>query len=197
MAITGAFFSSSVTFPFIPFMVKSYFPHYSKSELGTRSGFLATSFFAGRAVGGVWWGWSADKFGRYPTLITSLILCSCCSVVFGFSTTYEMALSVRFVWGCCACVLQVMRSMMSELTTRENRSKTWRLNGFGVTMGSILGSVIGGIFSEPADKYSFLNIRFFRKFPFCLPVLVAAGLNILSLTFVAINLPETKPPSLD
>ena len=49
-------------------------------------------------------------------------------------------------------------------------------------LGSIIGPILGGTFSNPADKFPLLDIPFLRRYPYAMPCLVASGFSVFGVT---------------
>lgn len=61
-------------------------------------------------------------------------------------------------------------------------------------IGVIIGPILGGILSDPANSYpeTFGHVEFFRKFPYALPNLVSAIFLCSSLMSVWLFLEEVR-----
>jgi hypothetical protein len=60
-------------------------------------------------------------------------------------------------------------------------------------VGMVLGSSLGGILSQPADKYPALDIPLLRRYPFLLPCLIVSSVCMLTSGLTYFLLPETLP----
>jgi len=191
LVLTGSFFSSAVIFPFVPFMVHDFYPELSKTQLGTRSGFLGSAYYLGRVFSGVAWGNLADRFGRKPTLLIGLFFTIGTTVAFGLSPSYYFALVTRFLWGAFSGNISIGRTILYELSNKKNRSRAISVVGYAVTIGRLCGATLGGVLAQPADKMKFFDTPFFREYKYSLPVFTAAFLNITGLIAAVCILPET------
>ena len=91
-------------------------------------------------------------------------------LIFGFSTSYAQALAGRLIPGLLSGNGGVMKSFLTEVTTDSNRGKAFSYLSFGVSIGAILGPLIGGYLSFASDKYpSVFPPSHFNKFPSLLP----------------------------
>lgn len=193
LAYASSSFAGLVCIPFIPFMIKDFFPELSLAQIGTRSGILASAFFLGRCVSSIPWGYFADSKGRRPSLLISLFLCPILAIVFGMAQSFEWALIVRFVWGCSGNAFGLTRTCMGESSSEESRVRNFSYLGLADLTGKLLGSIVGGILSEPASKFGgIFDVGFFREYKYFLPVSIAGALYIVSFIMCAIFLPETK-----
>jgi MFS family permease len=193
--VAATFFSEVVIIPFVPFLVAKLFPGLEKTEFGTRAGFLDGAYYLGVVIGGPIWGKLADVLGRKVAMLWGLFAGVCFAVAFGFSDNYELALGIRLVWGMSGANMSIARTILAEISDHTNRARAFTALGLGILLGRLLGNGIGGLLSEPADKYSFLDIEFFRLYPFSLPVFVASVLNMISMVIGVLYIPETKQKS--
>jgi len=190
--IAASFFSGNVIIPFVPFLVLKLFPELDKTEVGTRSGFLDGAYFLGIVFGGPIWGRLADVVGRRVALLWGVFAATSFSVAFGFCDNYILALGIRFLWGISGANITICRTLLAEISDHTNRARTFTAIALGIILGRLIGNAVGGLLSEPAEKYSCFNTEFFKHYPFALPVFVASFLNLTSLIAGFIYLPETK-----
>ena len=146
------------------------------------------------------WGKIADIYGRKFVLVVALVSSAVGSLLFGCSTSYAMALAVRFVMGLCNGTMIVSRTAISELARGDKELES---KGVGILMSMVgysmlISPSIGGILSEPLSQHP--DSKFFQRFenilepyPFFLPNLIAAVLAVLSLFFVIVSVEETLP----
>jgi hypothetical protein len=60
-----------------------------------------------------------------------------------------------------------------------------------------MGSALGGVLAQPADKYPALDTAFFRSYPYLLPTLTSTFFCIMGLVPAYFFLPETLPGEVD
>ncbi|KAL1168844.1 hypothetical protein V6Z11_A05G108400 [Gossypium hirsutum] len=123
-------------------------------------------------------------------------LCRICGVVFntlfGLSTNFWMALSMRFFLGCFNSLLGTIRAYASEVCREEYRALALSVVSTSRGIGLIIGPAIGGFFAQPVEKYPnlFAESSIFGRFPYLLPCLIISVYAVGSL--VACKwLPET------
>jgi len=192
--VGSSFFNANVIIPFVPFLVHHLYPDYTKTQLGYRTGFLDAAFFIGVMIGGPLWGNASDRFGRKNCLLLGVLSSTIWALCFGMCENYWLALAIRLCWGFCGANLSISRSILGEISDHTNRARAFTAVGLGNISGRLLGNSVGGLLSEPSDKYGlFKNVEFFKSHPYALPVFISAGLNMASLIFAACFLPETKP----
>ncbi|KAJ2360429.1 hypothetical protein H4S02_011954, partial [Coemansia sp. RSA 2611] len=110
------------------------------------------SFSISQAMTVMYWGRLSDRIGRRPVLIAGLIGTLAVSILFGVCKSFTMALLVRLAAGVFAGNAAVMKSAMAEIADDTNRSRMMALLPLTWNVGSMLGSGVGGIFSNPAQQ---------------------------------------------
>ena len=86
-------------FPYSGFMVMQLIDGVDHEHAGIYAGFLASSFMIGRAITSYPLGLVGDVYGRKFVLCLTSIICGVGSLLFGFSTSYTMAIVIRFIMG--------------------------------------------------------------------------------------------------
>jgi MFS family permease len=81
-----------MTYPFVAFMILSFYPDLDETQLGYYSGVLEGSFHVGQLFGALIWGSLSDVIGRRPVLLSGLLWTAVSCTVFGLSTSYGMAI---------------------------------------------------------------------------------------------------------
>ncbi len=79
----------------------------------------------------------------------------------------------------------IIRTMVAEMVPqKELQPRAFSIMPLVWTIGSIFGPSFGGMFAKPTENLPWLfgNSKFFAKFPFLLPNLVAAALFIVGLS---------------
>ena len=182
-------FSYLSTYPFVGFMLMSFWPGLQKEEVGYYSGLLEGTYHLGAIIGALAWGRFADVFGRKPATLFGLVGTIISAILFGCSKTFGMACFARFAWGFLNQNIGVCKTMLSEVTTDEHTAKAMSVVGLNNGIGRVLGPALGGLLSEPAMKYPaiFGGIWLFNEFPFLLPCLICAvgvAVTLLAAYFV-------------
>ena len=86
-------------FPYSGFMVMHLIDGVDHEHAGIYAGFLASSFMIGRAITSYPLGIVGDIYGRKFVLVFTSIIAGLGSLAFGLSTSYTMAIIVRFIMG--------------------------------------------------------------------------------------------------
>ncbi|CAM9276164.1 unnamed protein product [Ascophyllum nodosum] len=180
-------------FPYVGFMVKHLLT-LSTDEVGYYAGFIASAFTLGHLLTGYPWGYATDVIGRKPVVVIGLLSIAMFSVAFGFSPTFEWAVgSSRLMLGLLNAIVPAIRAMAREVCGPEHVIQGTAYFGGATGLGIALGSLIGGLMSQPADHYPsvFSPTGVFARFPYLFPNLFGASLALLLLPFVIFYVPET------
>ncbi|MBA0745257.1 hypothetical protein Gogos_007837, partial [Gossypium gossypioides] len=180
--------------------------HIAKREedIGFYAGFVGSSFMVGRALTSLFWGVVADRYGRKPVILIGTFSVVVFNTLFGLSTNFWMALSMRFFLGCFNSLLGTIRDFntlpswlffqayASEVCREEYQPLALSVVSTSRGIGLIIGPAIGGFFAQPVEKYPnlFAESSIFGRFPYFLPCLIISVYAVGSL--VACKwLPET------
>lgn len=153
-------------------------PHIQGSLSGTQSqiAWVLTSYIIAAAITIPLAGWLASYFGRKRILIISVIGFVFASVLCGIAENLPQIVFFRLLQGIFgAGLIPLSQAVLLSITSRENFGKAMAIWGFGVTMGPILGPLIGGYLTEnyswrwvfyinvPIGLIAFLGIYFYLK----------------------------------
>ncbi|KAF5193958.1 Zinc induced facilitator-like [Thalictrum thalictroides] len=168
--------------------------HIAKREedIGFYAGFVGSAFMFGRASTSVLWGMIADRYGRKPVIIFGTIALVLFNTLFGFSTSFWMAFTTRFLLGSLNGALGPIRAYASEISRPEHQALALSLVSLARGIGLIIGPAIGGFLAMPAEKYPDLISKdsLFGRFPYLLPCLTISMLGLVVLV-ACFWLPET------
>ncbi|XVE79735.1 hypothetical protein DITRI_Ditri14bG0080700 [Diplodiscus trichospermus] len=161
-------------FPFVYFMIRDFHIAKTEEDIGFYVGFLGSSFMVGRALTSLFWGVVADRYGRKPIILIGTFSVVIFNTLFGLSTSFWMALSMRFLLGCFNSLLGTIRAYASEVCREEYRALALSVVSTSRGIGMVIGPAIGGFFAQPAEKYPniFPESSIFRRFPYFLPCLI-------------------------
>ncbi|CAL9091031.1 unnamed protein product [Musa acuminata var. zebrina] len=182
----------SSLFPFLYFMIKDLHVAKREEDIGFYAGFVGASFMVGRALTSLLWGMVADRYGRKPVIVLSIISVIIFNTLFGLSTSYWMTITTRFLLGLLNGLSGPIKAYSIEVCREEYQALGATLVSTAWGIGLIVGPAIGGYFAQPAEKYPeiFSQDSFFARFPYFLPCLCislfAVGVLIASVWF-----PET------
>ncbi|KAF8096218.1 hypothetical protein N665_0315s0004 [Sinapis alba] len=164
----------SSLFPYLYFMIEDFHVAKKEEDIGFYAGFVASSFMIGRALTSILWGKLADRYGRKPIILMGTFSVIIFNTLFGLSTSFWFAISVRFLLGCVNCLLGVIRAYASEVVSEEYHALSLSVVSTSRGIGLIVGPAIGGYLAQPAEKYPnlFSQDSVFGRFPYFLPSLV-------------------------
>ena len=167
-----AFFS---IFPYISQMVQDN-GGIADSDVGFYSGLIESLFSLTQAIVMLFWGRAADRFGRKPVLVFSLVGVTVATGLFGLAKTLPQMIMFRCLAGVFAGTIVTIRTMVAELSTSKNQALAFSWFAFSGNVGIFLGPLLGGALADPAGQYpgAFGGIRFFEDYPYALSSLVVA-----------------------
>lgn len=136
--------------------------------------YAVMQFFFGPVMGGL-----SDRFGRRVVLLTSL-------AAFGFDYLL-MALAPTLLWlflgraiaGIAGAVYAAANAFIADVSSPEERAKSFGMIGAAFGLGFILGPAIGGLLGELGPRA---------------PFFAAAALALMNFAYAWVVLPETLPP---
>ncbi|CAM6011815.1 unnamed protein product [Sphagnum balticum] len=182
----------SSLYPFLYFMVQDLHITKSDNEIGFYAGLLGASLLVGRALTAVQWGIAADKYGRKPVMVLSLISVMVFHTLFGLSKNFWMALATRFLLGSFNGMHGAVKAYTSEISNQQHQALGISMVGTSWGLALIIGPALGGYLSRPALKYPsvFGEGSLFARYPYFLPSLCNTVLASGALCII-IQLPET------
>ncbi|ONM31318.1 Carbohydrate transporter/ sugar porter/ transporter [Zea mays] len=190
-------------FPFLYFMIRDLHIAKQTQDIGFYAGFVVetygafsinegASYMCGRAVSSTVWGIVADKYGRKPVIVLTLIAIVIFNTMFGLSSNYWMALITRCLLGIMCGYLGPIKAYATEVCRKEYNHLALAVVSSSRGIGLIIGPAIGGYLAQPADKYPsiFSQTSIFGRFPYFLPCLCISILAVIAL-IACIWFPET------
>ncbi|CAD6231860.1 unnamed protein product [Miscanthus lutarioriparius] len=163
-----------------------------EQDIGFYAGFVGATYFLGRTISAVPWGMFADKYGRKPCIVISILSVIVFNTLFGLSTTYWMAIVTRGLLGLLCGILGPIKAYASEVSRKEHQALGISFVTSSRAIALVIGPSIGGFLAQPARKYPkiFSEESIFGRFPYFLPCLVISVLAVGSC-IACIWLPET------
>ncbi|WOH16228.1 hypothetical protein DCAR_0935777 [Daucus carota subsp. sativus] len=182
----------SSLFPFLYFMVRDFNIAKQEEDISYYAGFVGSSYMLGRALGSVFWGKVADRYGRKPVIIIGTSTVVIFNTLFGLSLNYWMAIITRFLLGCLNGLLGPIKAYACEIFREEHQALGLSTVTAAWGTGLIIGPALGGFLAQPADNYPdlFSSQSLFGRFPYFLPCL-AISLFALVVDIACLWLPET------
>ncbi|TVU27104.1 hypothetical protein EJB05_29684 [Eragrostis curvula] len=189
-------------FPFMYFMVRDFHVAKTEEDIGFYAGFLAASYMVGRGFAAIFWGIVADRIGRKPVIAFSIFSVAIFNTLFGLSTTYWMAIAIRFVLGALNGLLAPIKAYCVEVCQSEHQALGLSIVNTAWGLGVIVGPALGGYLAQPADKYPhmFSVKSIFGRFPYLLPCLSVssfAAVVLIGCTWLPETIHTHKIPEKD
>jgi len=184
-----AFFS---IFPFINQMIWEE-GHLKEADVGFYSGLIESLFSLTQMLVMISWGRAADRFGRKPVLVFSLVGVGMASSIFGLSKAIWQMIVFRCIAGVFAGTVVTVRSMITENSTPRTQARAFSFFAVAGNLGIFIGPLIGGGLSKPAEQYPSLfgRIQLFKEFPYALPTFVTGVIGASAAVVCALFLKET------
>lgn len=206
----------SIIFPLFPSMLEWYLGREGEQSAigwmvrmieawspgGVNDPFLTTVLFGG-ILGSLYsvlqfvfapiWGRWSDRVGRRRVLLLTVGGTAASYLIWVFSRDFVVLLLARTLGGIMAGNIAVATAAVSDVTSRENRSKGMGLIGMAFGLGFIVGPALGGLASYWNPVETWPAAASWGLHPFSLPALVALVLALGNWLWVARGFPETRP----
>src|SRR5690606_6457825 len=111
-------------FPYIAQMVHRV-GNVADSDVGFYSGLIESLFSATQMLVLIFWGRMADRLGRKPVLLCSLVGMSAGPVLFNLSTSIWQMLLFRCFAGAMSGSTLIIRTMIAENSTPETQARAF------------------------------------------------------------------------
>jgi DHA1 family tetracycline resistance protein-like MFS transporter len=136
--------------------------------------FGLTQFFCSPLLGAI-----SDRFGRRPVLLGSIAGLGMMFLLSALATSLAGLLVARILGGVLAANFAVANAYVADLTTPENRAKSFGMIGAAFGIGYVIGPMVGGLLGA-------IDIR--------LPFYAAAALSAANFLYGLVVVPESLPP---
>jgi DHA2 family multidrug resistance protein len=124
---------------------------------------VLTSYIVAAAIMTPLTGWLADRFGRKPLFLASIIGFTCASALCGMAQSLEQIILFRVLQGLCgAALIPVSQAVLFDVYPPAQHGRAMAMWGVGVVMGPMLGPMLGGWLT---DDYSWRWV-FYINVPF-------------------------------
>ncbi|MFC1755833.1 MFS transporter [Patescibacteria group bacterium] len=160
----------SLILPFLPFYVQ---------KLGGTPltvGLILTTFSLLQFVSAPIMGKLSDTYGRKPLLMLSQLSTFISFIMLGFSKSIPMIFLSRAMDGLLGSNATIAQSYLSDISSKEDRSKAYGISGAAFGFGFLIGPAIGGSLA---------------KISFALPAFIAAFFSLASIIMTKFLLKET------
>jgi MFS transporter, DHA1 family, tetracycline resistance protein len=123
----------------------------------------------------------ADRFGRRPVLILSLVSLACDYALTGWAPTIGWLFLGRALSGAAGSAYPIANAYIADVSPPERRAANFGLVGAAFGVGFIVGPALGGLIGEHFGVHA--------------PFFAAAGLALANALFGLLVLKESLPPS--
>lgn len=160
-----------ILFPILPLYEKAFNvgPFLIAAAMGA---YPIAQFFAGPILGVL-----SDRYGRRPLLLFSLLGTVMAFLGFAFAQNIYLLFLARLIDGISGGNVSIAQAYMADITSKEERTEGMGIISGAISLGFVVGPVIGGVFGQ-------YGVR--------LPSLIAAVLAFVNLLLVFFFLPETE-----
>lgn len=115
----------------------------AEEDVGFWSGAIESLFSLVQMILMIFYGRMADRLGRKPVLVFSLAGVSVATALFGISTTIWQMIMFRCLAGFFAGSVVTVRTMLSEITTKETQGRAFSWYMFTRNLGIFVGPLLG------------------------------------------------------
>ncbi|CAK7239944.1 MAG: hypothetical protein STHCBS139747_001379 [Sporothrix thermara] len=187
-----AFFS---VFPYINEMVQDN-GGLADTDVGFYSGVIESLFSLTQALVMLGWGRAADRVGRKPVLVLSLVGMSMGTALFGLARTLGQMIAFRCLAGVFAGTIVTIRTMLAEQSTPATQARVFSWFAFSGNLGIFLGPLLGGALAAPLGRRlpgdrDEKGLSFLARYPYALPAFVVAGLGFVAAVTAFFLVEET------
>lgn len=174
-----------VLLPVLPFFVErlSLNSGIDQETINFHIGALTAVYPFFQLIFAVIWGKLSDRVGRRSFIVMGLLGFILMQALIGLSTSLTMFYVARILGGIfTAALIPVSNAYLSDITSKENRSKIMAWSGTALSTGIILGPVAGGFLSKTDFHFS-LRSGIFHLDKFSIPffALILPGIVALYL----------------
>ncbi|RYP37993.1 hypothetical protein DL767_002721 [Monosporascus sp. MG133] len=189
-----AFFS---IFPYINQMVQEN-GQLPDADVGFYSGLIESLFSLTQMIVMMFWGRAADRVGRKPVLVFSLVGVSIATSLFGLARSVWQMILFRCIAGVFAGTIVTIRTMISEHSTPKTQARSFSWFAFAGNLGIFVGPLIGGSLADPAGQYpwAFGGVPFFEEYPYAMSSIVVGCIGLTAVVTSALFVEETLPREL-
>jgi len=138
------------------------------------------------------WGALSDRIGRRPVLLISLIGMAFSYLLWFFSGSFTLLIVARIIDGIMGGNISTATAVVSDVTSKKNRSKGMAVVGVAFALGFVFGPALGGIFSTIDLTKLYPDWTQYGVNPFSMPALVAFVLTCVNVISVYFNFKETN-----
>ncbi|EMD38498.1 hypothetical protein CERSUDRAFT_113677 [Gelatoporia subvermispora B] len=181
-------------FPYVNEMMDHLHLTEDRSKIGFYSGLVESSFAISQLCSIYHWARLSDAIGRRPVVLVGILGIGFSTLFLGMSHTLAGVLFARCLGGLFSGNIAVIHSVLGEITDSTNQAVAFPIYGLCWPLGAIIGPLLGGSFSDPAEKFpQWFNYPFLRAYPYFLPCFVAGMVAFAGVIGGYFCLEETLP----
>ncbi|ORZ33745.1 major facilitator superfamily domain-containing protein [Catenaria anguillulae PL171] len=182
--------------PFMTFMVDDLKVTEDKNKLGVYTGWLTACMMIGALMSSYPWGLFADRYGRRPVMLIGMFSTGVLALLFGFSSSYAMAVVWRTLLGLMNGVVTTAKAQMAEVCSQKHMPRGFSIMSVAWGLGAVFGPMVGGWMARPATLYpnAFPPGSFFDTWAYALPGVFCCAISFAITVIIYVNLPETRIP---
>ena len=162
--------AANLVLPLIPFLAIE-FEADVRAITGLHTVFALFTFLFAPLIGRL-----ADRHGKKAVFLVSVVLAAFAYIGLAFATTLWMLFLFRALGGIAAAKLSVAQSIITDITDEAERARYIGVLSASISLGFIVGPVIGGLLGT--ESYS---LAFLAAGVFCITSLVVGWLVIPNL----------------
>ena len=155
-----------------------------EEEVGPWAGAMASCFFLAQIPAGTFWGWLSDRVGRQPVVAIGLLGQAASLLLMGLSRNAAQCMGSRVLGGLLAGAEPAIVAALREATPKRHRTRAFTYSQAGFSGGVLLGPVMGGLLSKPAESFPALVGSVFDTHPYLLSCAVAASCQLSGVFLV-------------
>ncbi|KAG5130702.1 hypothetical protein JHK84_037099 [Glycine max] len=138
----------SSLYPFLYFMVRDFNIAKTEADISSYAGYVGSAFMLGRCLTSLLWGTIADRFGRKPVFVIGIIAVVIFNTLFGLSTSFWMAVIMRFLMGSLNGLLGTAKAYATEIFREEHQALGLSTVSAAWGIGLIIGPALGGYLAQ-------------------------------------------------
>jgi len=138
-------------------------------RVGFYSGLAESAFSVSSLFSIYQWARLSDVIGRRPVIFIGIIGVSLATLLFGLQRSLSGILLVRCIGGFFSGNTAVIYSVLGEITDSTNQAIALPIFALAWPVGSVIGPLIGGTFSNPANTFPNRHFSNWRCLWLCLP----------------------------
>jgi MFS family permease len=162
--------------------------------IGSISGFIVASFTIAQLISAPMWGRFSDRVGRRPTLLIALGAAGIAYLIFGFAHSLLLLFLSRMVQGAGGGTVGVIQAYVADSTDPKDRARALGWLSATTNLGVALGPVLGS-FAIALGRRDLMPGPGTLQAGRAMPGIMAAGLCLLNIIFVARYLSESRDSS--